>query len=60
MVAERPGQDAAYVIDSSRARSAFGWQPHISLADGLAEVVQWVNAYWDEIRVCSLNYEHKS
>lgn len=60
MVAERPGQDAAYVIDSSRARTAFGWQPRIGLAEGLAEVVQWVNRYWEEIRTCSLNYEHKS
>jgi dTDP-glucose 4,6-dehydratase len=60
MVAERPGQDAAYVIDSTRARQSFGWQPRIGLADGLGEVVQWVNAYWDEIRSSSLTYQHKS
>jgi dTDP-glucose 4,6-dehydratase len=30
-VGERPGQDAAYVIDSSKARAAFGWAPRVGL-----------------------------
>ncbi len=59
LVAERPGQDAAYVIDSTRARQAFGWRPQISLSDGLNEVVDWVNAHWQEIQRESLDYVHK-
>lgn len=59
-VAERPGQDAAYVIDSTRARTELGWQPQIGFSDGLKEVVDWVNAYWDEILRQPLNYEHKA
>ncbi len=33
-VAERLGQDAAYVIDSSKARAEFGWQPEVGLDAG--------------------------
>ena len=58
-VDERPGQDAAYVIDSARARSDLGWSPSVSLHDGLAEVVDWVRNNMDEIRLQSLNYDHR-
>jgi dTDP-glucose 4,6-dehydratase len=58
-VAERPGQDAAYVIDSTKARTELGWQPRIPLNEGLAEVVDWVNEYWEEIQRQPLEYIHK-
>jgi dTDP-glucose 4,6-dehydratase len=58
-VGERPGQDAAYVIDSSLARRELGWRPEISLQEGLAEVIDWVRANLDTIRNLSLNYEHR-
>jgi dTDP-glucose 4,6-dehydratase len=57
-VDERPGQDAAYVIDSSKARTEFGWRPTISLEEGLTEVVDWVSRYWSEIAVTPLEYRH--
>lgn len=57
-VEERPGQDAAYVIDSTVARRKFGWKPQIDFPEGLREVVTWVNEYWDEIRSQTLAYEH--
>lgn len=59
VVGERPGQDAAYVIDSSRARTGLSWSPEISLEDGLSEVVAWVEQYWDEILRQPLEYQHK-
>ena len=34
VVGERLGQDAAYVIDSTRARRELGWRPEISLDEG--------------------------
>jgi dTDP-glucose 4,6-dehydratase len=60
IVAERPGQDAAYVIDSTRARKQLGWAPRITLQQGLDEVVDWVEAGWDEICSQPLGYEHKA
>jgi dTDP-glucose 4,6-dehydratase len=59
VVGERPGQDAAYVIDSSRARRELGWSPRVSLEEGLAEVVAWVDAHWAQIRRQALEYVHK-
>jgi dTDP-glucose 4,6-dehydratase len=58
-VAERPGQDSIYVIDSTKARQQFGWAPTVSYEDGLAEVIEWVDANWQEISHHSLAYEHK-
>ena len=60
IVAERPGQDAAYVIDSTLARTTLNWQPQLPMATGINEVVEWVEAYWDEIRNQPLIYEHKA
>lgn len=57
-VAERLGQDKAYVIDSSKARRAFGWTPQVTLDQGIAQVVDWVNANWEEIREQTLEYVH--
>lgn len=60
IVDERPGQDAAYVINSNRARTTLGWKPKIDLQPGLAEVVNWVETYWNEIQKQPLTYEHKT
>lgn len=59
-VEERPGQDAAYVIESERARKELGWAPQIGIEDGLSEVVQWVEDYWREITMQSLEYQHRA
>jgi dTDP-glucose 4,6-dehydratase len=58
-VEERLGQDAAYVIDSSRARQEFGWKTEVSFDEGLAGVVKWVDNNWDEIKMKSPEYIHK-
>jgi len=58
-VAERLGQDAAYVIDSTKARTQLGWSPQISLTEGVTGVIRWVNEFWDEIEKQSLEYIHK-
>ena len=56
--AERPGQDKAYVIDSSKARTELGWRPRVGLDEGLKEVIQWVDRHWDAIRKEPLEYVH--
>ncbi|HET6884325.1 MAG TPA: GDP-mannose 4,6-dehydratase [Pirellulales bacterium] len=57
-VGERLGQDAAYIIDSARAREQLGWQPQIELATGLDEVVDWVRKNLAEICNQPLEYRH--
>ena len=59
-VDERPGQDAAYVIDSSLARAELGWRPRVTFEQGLGEVIEWVDRHWDEIRTQELAYIHKA
>ncbi|MDZ8078520.1 MAG: GDP-mannose 4,6-dehydratase [Nostoc sp. DcaGUA01] len=59
-VAERLGQDAAYVIDSTKARTELGWFPQVYLNEGITGVVNWVNTYWDEIQQQPLEYIHQA
>jgi dTDP-glucose 4,6-dehydratase len=59
IVDERPGQDAAYVIDATRAREQLGWRPQIDFDTGIDEVVRWVGEYWETIQTESLEYQHK-
>ena len=48
-VADRPGHDARYAIDSSRIREELDWQPSVTLEEGLALTVNWYldnEAWW--------------
>jgi dTDP-glucose 4,6-dehydratase len=56
---ERPGQDAAYVIDSTKAFKELSWAAQISLDDGIEEVVSWIDQNWEFIINSSLDYIHK-
>ena len=58
-VAERIGQDKAYIIDSSKARRELGWNPKIPLNEGLNGVVTWVENNWNEIKDQPSEYIHK-
>jgi dTDP-glucose 4,6-dehydratase len=58
-VGERLGQDAAYVIDSSKVRKEFGWSPKIDIDDGLSQVIEWIEMNWDQIIKEPLEYHHK-
>lgn len=55
---ERPGQDAAYVINSDRARRELDWSPQISLEDGLVETRDWIDENWMDIQNQPHEYEH--
>ena len=58
-VGERPGQDAAYVIDSAKARTSFGWAPQVGLDEGLAGVRDWIDANWAAIEREPHDYRHQ-
>ena len=59
-VAERLGQDKAYLIDSTRARTQLGWKSEVSLDAGVDSVVRWIERDWDVIRLQPLEYQHKA
>ncbi len=47
-VADRPGHDLRYAIDASRIREELGWQPSVTIEEGLARTVDWylANETW--------------
>lgn len=59
VVEERPGQDAAYVINSDKARKELRWEPRVGIDEGLQECIDWVNENWEAIMKEPLSYEHK-
>lgn len=44
-VADRPGHDLRYAIDSSKLRTELGWQPkYTDFSQGLKDVIKWYKA----------------
>lgn len=60
VVGERPGKDAAYLLDSSHIRKELGWQESATLEDGIADTVAWVRDNLDTLRGLPQDYEHKA
>ncbi|MDO4696668.1 MAG: dTDP-glucose 4,6-dehydratase [Neisseria sp.] len=51
-VADRPGHDRRYAVDSSRIRRELGWRPQESFEDGLEKTVRWYldnRKWWQSI-----------
>jgi len=48
MVADRPGHDRRYAIDTTRAQRELGWRPSETFASGLEKTVRWYldNPQW--------------
>lgn len=47
-VPDRPGHDLRYAIDAGKIKRALGWEPSVTLDQGLRQTVQWylANADW--------------
>jgi dTDP-glucose 4,6-dehydratase len=41
IVADRPGHDRRYLLDSTKIRTELGWEPTVNFEKGLAETVNW-------------------
>ena len=40
-VTDRPGHDARYAIDASRIKDELGWEPSVTIEQGLEQTVHW-------------------
>ncbi len=56
---ERPGKDAAYILDSAKARETLDWKDQVSLEEGVAETIQWIDDNLDELSAQPHQYIHK-
>ena len=47
-VADRPGHDLRYAIDSRKLQSELGWEPSLQFEEGLEKTVAWylANEEW--------------
>jgi len=59
IVYERPGKDAAYLLDSSKLRKELGWVDRIGLEEGIRETIDWVNDNFEELKKQPSEYVHK-
>lgn len=53
---DRLGQDSRYWLDSSKIKKHVGWEPEISLDEGVKEVVEWGKKYITELKEYPLDY----
>jgi dTDP-glucose 4,6-dehydratase len=56
---DRPGKDAAYLLDSGKAKKEFDWEPKVSLEDGIEETIDWVQNNFDDLIKEPMEYLHK-
>jgi len=56
---DRPGKDAAYLLDSAKARRELSWNDTVSLKDGVRETIAWMDEHFDEIRRQPFDYIHQ-
>lgn len=56
---DRPGKDAAYLLDSTRAKQELGWAPAVGLEAGADSVIRWIDQNLSTLRTLPDHYIHK-
>lgn len=59
VVGERLGKDAAYILDSAKARKELAWKDNVTLTAGIDQTIQWVDKYLPELKQQPFDYVHK-
>ncbi len=60
MAPDRLGQDSRYWLDSSAIKRDLGWEPKISLEEGLDEMVAWGRRYIDQLKDWPVDYQMRA
>jgi dTDP-glucose 4,6-dehydratase len=56
---DRPGKDAAYLLDSTRAKQELSWAPAVDLEVGVDSVTRWIDQNLATLRALPDHYIHK-
>lgn len=56
---DRPGKDAAYLLDSSKAKNMLHWNDTVGLEQGIEETIAWMRDNLEILKQQPLNYIHK-
>ncbi len=56
---DRPGKDAAYLLDSTKAKEVLGWADKIGLEQGIEETITWVSDNLGVLKEQPFSYVHK-
>jgi dTDP-glucose 4,6-dehydratase len=56
---DRPGKDAAYLLDSTKARTTLAWKDVVSLDHGIDETIAWISSNLEELKKQPADYIHK-
>lgn len=59
VVGDRLGKDAAYTLDSARAKKNLGWSPKVSFKEGVRQTIEWAKTNLEEIKKQPFQYVHK-
>ena len=59
VVGDRPGKDAAYLLDSTKARTTLGWKDALSLDQGIDETIAWISGNLEALKKQPADYIHK-
>ena len=59
IVDERPGKDAAYILDNTKLRQELGWKDRIGIEDGIHETISWISDNLEELSHQPFDYIHK-
>ena len=57
---ERPGKDAAYLLDSAEFHRKLNWKDVIDLEEGIDQTIAWVEKNIDTLKLLPLEYIHKA
>ena len=55
----RLAQDPAYLLDCTKAKTEFGWQPRLTVTDVIRETIDWMRKNLDRLRKIPADYVHK-
>ncbi len=58
-VGELAGKDAAYILDSAKAKKILGWEAKVELEHGIYETISWIKENMENLKKHPFDYQHK-